>query len=286
MQEREKQCIIITGCDSGIGKALCEVLEKEGFPVIISFLENNPFEHHEHIFSRKMDLTKPGEIDDFVSFIKKTCQDNNFICRCLINNSGIAKGGPFENLPLSIYREVFEVNFFGLISLTAKLIGLLEKSRGKIIINGSIAGRVAPPFMSSYCASKFALEGLADSMRRELLPLGIQTILLEPGGIATPIWTKAKQQDISFVEEKYLKSLKLFETDFIDQAANAMDPMKAARKIYKIIIKKKNKDRYIIADNRFFTWLPVIFPAWLLDNIFKKMFSLDYGPSTVPGNRK
>ena len=247
-----------------------------GYYVAISYLEKNPFIKKPNVFAHKMDLHKEKEIKSFVSFIKKLCKQG-YLLECLINNAGIAKGGPIENLPMKIFREVFEVNFFGLVSLTQNLIPDLIKTRGKIIIVGSMAGRIALPFLSPYVSTKFALEGFSDSLRRELTPFGIQTVLLEPGGIATPIWKKAKKQDASFVDKKYLKSLKEYEKKFIEPNNFSMNPDKAAAQILKIIVKKNPKPRYIIADNRFITYLPILIPTRLFDKLVNKLYSMDYG---------
>ena len=229
-----KSFIIITCCYSGIGKSLAKKLSLDNYKVIITYLEKNPFPKNKNIIAYKVDLRNEKEITAFVKQAKAFCKQGlNF--KCLINNAGVALGGPVENLPLKIYREVFEVNFFGLLSLTQKLIPCIIKSKGRIIINGSMAGRVALPFLSPYNSTKFAIEGLTDSLRRELNPFGVKTILLETGGVNTPIWTKAKKQDISFVDKKYLKSLKEFEKNFIDAAQKSMDPDKAALQIIKII---------------------------------------------------
>ena len=186
-------------------------------------------------------------------------------------------GGPVEDLPVKIFRQVFEVNFFGLISLTQKAIPQLIKDRGRIIIIGSMAGKIAMPFLSPYSASKFALEGFSDSLRRELLPFGVKAVLLEPGGIATPIWSKAKTQDISFIGEKYLHSMKKFEEKFIDPNLKAMSPNKAALKIFRIIGKKHLKSRYLIAENKVSAYLPLLIPVKLFDSLVLKLFDMNYG---------
>ncbi len=274
--ENNKSFIIITGCDSGIGKSLAKKLSLNNHKIIITYIYKNPFSKNKNITAYKMDLRNEKEIIKFVKEVKIFCKQGLKL-NCLINNAGIAIGGPIENLPLNIYREVFEVNFFGLLSLTQKLIPSIIESKGRIIIIGSMAGRIALPFLSPYNSTKFALEGFCDSLRRELNPFGVKTILLEPGGVNTPIWTKAKKQDISFVDKKYLKSLKEFEKKFIDAAQKSMDSDKAAIQIMKVINKKKPNPRYIIAENRFTTFLPTLIPVRVFDKLVKKMFKMDYG---------
>ena len=140
-----------------------------------------------------------------------------------------------------------------------------------------MAGRIALPFLSPYVSTKFALEGFSDSLRRELLPFGIKTVLIEPGGIATPIWNKSKKQDTSFVDNKYKKSLNVFKEIFIESGNSGMDVDKATEYILKIINKKNPKDRYIVAENRFTTFLPLLIPRKIIDKLLLKNFKMDYG---------
>ena len=267
---------VITGCDSGLGKSLGEVMLNEGFAIVVSHLDQNPFPESSKTFPCHLDLRNEDEIESFARFVRKYLQ-KGYQLEYLINNSGIALGGPIENLPLKVIREVFEVNFFGLISLTQKLIPDIIEAKGRIIIIGSMAGRIALPFLSPYVSTKFALEGFSDSLRRELNPFGVKTILFEPAGIATPIWNKAKKQDISFADNKYKESLKIFENKFIDQGNYGMSPRIAAGQIFKIIQKENPKARYVISKSKLSSCLQLFLPDKLLDSIVAKLFSMDYG---------
>jgi NAD(P)-dependent dehydrogenase (short-subunit alcohol dehydrogenase family) len=267
---------VITGCDSGIGKSLVPLFINAGFMVIISFLERNPFEGTRNIIAGKLDLRDERQIITFAALIDRYCREGSSL-DYFINNAGVALGGPFENIPLDVYRAVFEINFFGQVSLTRKIIPYLIKSRGRLVVNGSMAGRIALPFLSPYTASKFALEGWCDSIRRELNPFGVRTILLEPGGIATPIWNKALEQDSSFADEKYRASLQKFREKFIMTGNDGMNTDNAAEQIYSFITRKKPGARYIIARNRFVSFMETLIPDSLLDALVKKMFSMYYG---------
>ena len=133
------------------------------------------------------------------------------------------------------------------------------------------------PFLSPYVASKFALRGFTHSLRRELLPYGIKTVLIEPAAIATPIWNKAKGQDMSFIDEKYNKSSGEFMEKFVDDGNYGMDVDEAAKKIVRILDKKNPKANYIIAENRFKAYLPTILPHSYIDRKVVEGFSMDYG---------
>jgi NAD(P)-dependent dehydrogenase (short-subunit alcohol dehydrogenase family) len=108
----------------------------------------------------------------------------------LVNNAGIAIPGPLEALPLDELRRQLEVNVVGQVAVTQALLPALRRARGRVVFVGSIAGRSALPFLAPYAASKHAIEAIGDSLRLELAPWGIHVAIVEPGSIATPIWTK------------------------------------------------------------------------------------------------
>jgi NAD(P)-dependent dehydrogenase (short-subunit alcohol dehydrogenase family) len=109
----------------------------------------------------------------------------------LVNNAGIAIAIPLEFIPLEELRRQFEVNVVGQVAVTQAFLPHLRRSRGRIVFIGSIAGQSALPFLGSYAASKHALEAVADTLRVELRPFGVDVALVQPGTIKTPIWTKS-----------------------------------------------------------------------------------------------
>jgi NAD(P)-dependent dehydrogenase (short-subunit alcohol dehydrogenase family) len=126
----------------------------------------------------------------------------------LVNNAGISVPGPLLYLPLEDLRRQLEVNLVAQISVTqvfAPLLGADPKRAGKpgrIVNIGSIWGEIGVPFVGAYVASKFALEGISESLRRELLVHGIDVIVIRPGAVVTAIWDKAEAEDMSL----YLKT--------------------------------------------------------------------------------
>jgi NAD(P)-dependent dehydrogenase (short-subunit alcohol dehydrogenase family) len=108
----------------------------------------------------------------------------------LVNNAGIAVASPLEAIPLDELRRQLDVNVVGQVAVTQALLPALRHARGRVVFVGSIAGRSALPFLGAYAASKHALEAIADALRIELAPWAIHVSIVEPGSIATPIWTK------------------------------------------------------------------------------------------------
>ena len=276
LTQKVKGLVIITGCDSGIGKSLAQRLAEQGYKVVISYLYENHFENNPQIFAQKMDLENKADVKAFCESVKLLCQ-GYLPLSAVVANAGVALGGPVENLPLDLYRKSFEINFFGAVSIIQALIPELIKGKGKICIIGSMAGRIAMPFLSPYAATKFALEGFCDSLRREMNPFGVKTIMIEPAAVATPIWNKTKEQEISFVDEKYMDSLQIFQKNFIEGGNEGMTVEKAAALIADILAQKKPKARYIIAKNMMTLKLLLRLPSIVLDKAVKKMFQMNYG---------
>jgi NAD(P)-dependent dehydrogenase (short-subunit alcohol dehydrogenase family) len=108
----------------------------------------------------------------------------------LVNNAGIAVGGPLEFVSLDDVRRQFDVNVLGLLAVTQAMLPSLRAARGRIVNIGSIAGRSVAPMVGPYCASKHAVEALTDGLRLELFDAGIEVSVVAPGAVKTPIWAK------------------------------------------------------------------------------------------------
>ena len=144
-------------------------------------------------------MTDLESIENSVKIVKSNLKSNEGLSG-LVNNAGIALGGPITLIETDVFRKQFDVNFFGLIDVTKAFLPLLGASKsspykGKIINISSISGLRANPFVGPYSASKFALEAFSDSLRRELLIYDIDVILIEPGPIKTAIWDKTPDPD-------------------------------------------------------------------------------------------
>src|SRR6185295_4750516 len=118
-----------------------------------------------------------------------------------VNNAGIAVAAPLEFLPIDQLRHQLEINVIGQVAVTQAFLPALRRARGRIVNVSSIGGRVALPLVGAYNASKFALEGVSDALRRELRPLGVDVIVIEPGGVKTPIWTKSTKTADDMLED-------------------------------------------------------------------------------------
>jgi NAD(P)-dependent dehydrogenase (short-subunit alcohol dehydrogenase family) len=178
--------IFITGASTGIGRAAAERLARAGYDVIPGLRRPDPLPDPVRP-PVQIDLADAETIDTACAEVIERANGNLV---GLVNNAGFTQSGPFEVLSVEDWRRQFEVNFFGHLAVTRALLPALLHTKGRIITTGSIGGRHAAPFIGPYSASKFAVRGWMDAMRRELAPQGVHAVLLEPGAIDTPIWDK------------------------------------------------------------------------------------------------
>ena len=277
--------IVITGVSTGIGYYSTEYLTKNGYFVFGSVRKEEDANNlkkefgdnfHPLIFDVRDEDAINKSAQEVESIVGKKGID------CLINNSGIALGGPFLYLPTEVFREQFDTNFFGVISVTrifSKLLGAYKDSRhkGKIIMISSVSGKRSYPFVGPYTASKHALEGLSDSLRRELMIYGIDLILVEPGPVKTAIWDKAPDPDQNaFIGTDYERSLRIFYKEVIEKGKHGLDSNVVARLIEKIIRVNKPKTRYVVSSNKLRDYyLPGLFTDRFFDRIIAKILKLN-----------
>ena len=163
----------------------------------------------------------------------------------LVNNAGIGVASPLEDLPLDELRRQLEVNVIGQLAVTQAVLPALRVARGRVVIMGSIGGRSALPFMGGYAMTKFALEAMADSLRLELATDGIEVSLIEPGTIATAIWTKP-QPLADRVSERYQGRLDRFRQIAAARSAKARPADLVAQAVEHSLTAERPKTRYLV----------------------------------------
>ena len=182
--------VVVTGASTGIGRATALELHTLGFDVLAGVRSDEDAERlRAHGLSPLgLDVTDAASIAAAAAEVESVVGADGLAG--LVNNAGIAAAAPIEFLPIAELRRVLEVNLIGQVAVTQAFLPLLRIAEGRIVNMGSIGGRVALPLMGPYAASKFALEGVSDSLRRELYGQGVDVVVIEPGGIKTPIWEK------------------------------------------------------------------------------------------------
>lgn len=184
---------VVTGSSTGIGEACALRLAGAGHRVIAGVRREADGERLAaragSIVPALVDVTDGMQID---ALVRRLDELDASRLDGLVNNAGIARGGPLEFLPIDEWRTQFEVNVLGQVAVTKALIPLLRRGRGRVVFIGSISGRVSTPFLGPYGASKHAIEAVAESLREELRPWDIAVSVVEPGAVRTPIWAKGR----------------------------------------------------------------------------------------------
>jgi len=184
------RAVVVTGASSGIGAATVAALAQRGFIVYAGVRNGADAQRarasHPNVRPLLLDVTEQRAIATAAEIVRT----GDVPLTGLVNNAGVAFGGPLETLPVDELRTQFDVNVIGSVSVTQAFLPLLRAQPSRIVFIGSIAGRIAMPYLAPYCASKAALRALADALRMELAPSNIDVSLIEPGSVATPIWSK------------------------------------------------------------------------------------------------
>jgi NAD(P)-dependent dehydrogenase (short-subunit alcohol dehydrogenase family) len=180
--------VVITGASTGIGWAAANALREKGLEVFAGVRKPEDADRVREAGLRPLtiDVTDSGSIAAAAEEVAAAGP-----LRALVNNAGVAVSGPVEYVPIGEWRKQIDINLIGQVAVTQAFLPQLRDGDGGRIVNvSSIGGRIALPLAAPYAASKFALEAVSDALRRELRGQGVDVVLIEPGGVKTPIWEK------------------------------------------------------------------------------------------------
>ena len=192
-----KKTVLVTGCSSGIGYATCLVFARNNFATYGTVRDLLKAEKIKEITNREKLPLKIIRLDvnddeSVRTAIQRIISDSGRI-NILINNAGYGMFGPIEEISVEDIKEQFETNFFGTIRLIKAIVPIMRKQRNGTIVNiSSMVGRFGVPLNAAYVSSKFALEGLSESISFELEKFGIKVILVEPGVVQTDFFQNLK----------------------------------------------------------------------------------------------
>ena len=277
--------IVITGVSTGIGYVITKALLKRGYRVFGSVRKTEDAQRlaqelGEHFQPLLFDVTDEKAIQLAADQVAQRIGSEGVFA--LVNNAGIAVGGPILHLPIDDWRRQFEINVFGLIAVTkafAPLVGARKDCPhppGKIFNVGSIAGTFAHPFMGPYSASKHALEGLSKSLRGEMLLYGIDVVVLAPGVVKTPIWDKAKKEDPNqYDHTDYGPALQKLQKMMLEHSEDGFEQEKFGKIVADIIETKEPKFHYVLVANKLKNWTAMrLLPARTLLKIVAQRMGL------------
>ncbi|MCE5302087.1 MAG: SDR family oxidoreductase [Planctomycetaceae bacterium] len=248
--------VVITGASSGIGAACAAELHRLGWRVFAGVRSDAAAEKiaaqgSDRLTPLRIDVTKPETIADAERIVAEAVGPRGL--DGLVNNAGIAVPGPVELIPLDAWRQQLEVNVLGVVATTQAFLPLLRPSRGRIVNISSVSGGQSSPFLGAYCASKHAVEAVADALRIELRPWGIRVSNVEPGPIDTSIWRKSGDMAESLVEHIPPERLQLYGRELtmlreaVTQLAGSASPVeRVVRAVVHALSARRPKTRYFL----------------------------------------
>jgi NAD(P)-dependent dehydrogenase (short-subunit alcohol dehydrogenase family) len=254
-----KKYVLVTGASTGIGEACTRYLAENGLIVFAGVRSefaghNLQQENPEFIRPLMLDVTQADMIEQARQVIEQEVGEAGLYA--LINNAGVAIGGPLEFVTIDEFRKQLEVNVIGQVAVAQAFIPLLRQGKGRIVNIGSISGRSVTPFLGPYSASKHAMEALSDALRMELLPWGISVSLIEPGSIRTPIWKKSlsyaevmRQSLPSHAEALYGQALSVMMERTSQSEAKSSPVESVVKAVSHALLSENPQTRYLVGND-------------------------------------
>ena len=278
------QSVVVTGVSTGIGWATAKLLLDRGFRVFGSVRKQADADRLKGEFGANFtplifDVTDEAAVLAAAREVRNALDGETL--SGLVNNAGIAVAGPVLELAADEFRRQLDVNVIGPIIATqafGPLLGSdpsLKGPKGRIVMISSVAGKNGNPLTSAYSASKHAIEGLSESLRRELMLFGIDVIIVAPGAVKTPIWSKAEEVDISaYQNSPYFPALKGMRKYMLKLGETGLPAEKIAERIAEVLTSAHPKVRYQITPEPMRYLMMSILPKRMLDRIMAKRLRL------------
>ncbi|MDR3465267.1 MAG: SDR family NAD(P)-dependent oxidoreductase [Xanthobacteraceae bacterium] len=276
--------VVITGTSTGIGWASAKVLLAHGFRVFGSVRRQSDAERLSKEFGANFvpltfDVTDEPAVHAAAATVRAALAGETLAG--LVNNAGIAVSGPLLELPLADFRRQIDINVIGPVIATQAFGPLLGADRslngapGRIVMISSVAGQNGNPLISPYSTSKHAIEGLSESLRREFMLFGIDVIVIGPGAVKTPIWSKAEEIDISrYGASPFLPALQRLRAAMLDLAATALPVERIGDLVHLALTTPHPRVRYAASPEPGRMLMMKILPKRLLDRIIAKRLGL------------
>ncbi len=276
--------VVVTGASTGIGWGCVKILIASGFRVFGSVRQQIDADRLSREFGSNFrplifDVTDAVAVAAGAKEVGTVLGDETLFG--LVNNAGIAVPGPLLYQKIDDFKHQITVNLTGHLIVTqafAPSLGVDRSRRsppGRIIMISSVAGKSASPFLGAYSASKFALEGLSESLRRELMLFGIDVIIVAPGAVATPIWDKADTIDFTeFANTPYASALARVKDYMIANGKKGFPPEKLGAVVKTALTVSKPKTRYTVTPDPIRNLMISTLPKRIIDNIIARRMGL------------
>ena len=276
--------VVVTGSSTGIGWGIAKVLIGKGFRVFGSVRKAEDGERLRKEFGPNF-VPLYFDVTDAAAVAKGADQVaaalGGEMLSGLVNNAGIAVAGPLLYVKIDEFRHQIEVNLTGQLIVTQAFAPLLgaDRSRkgepGRIVMISSVGGKNASPFVGPYSASKFGLEGLSESLRRELMLFGIDVIIVAPGSVATPIWDKAEKINFAqYDNTPYMKPLATVRDFMLGLGRKGFPPERLGEAVAVALTTAKPKTRYQVSPQPVLDFLQVALPKRLVDRLVARQVGL------------
>jgi NAD(P)-dependent dehydrogenase (short-subunit alcohol dehydrogenase family) len=263
----------VTGASTGIGAASARELARRGFHVLAGVRRDRDADvlRGPGVEPVILDITRTDHIAELVGHVGSQSGP----LRALVNNAGIAVNAPVEAMPLEEWRRLFEVNLFGHVAVTQALLPALLRDSGRVINISSVGGKVAMATYGAYAGTKFALEAVSDSLRRELTPLGVQVVVVEPGGVRTEMGERVTATTNRLAagmspeqRDRYGPLVQAITAQSIAGTSGGRPAEDVAQVIVKAVTAGKPRTRYTVGhDAALITRLARVLPDRVLDRI-------------------
>ena len=267
--------VLVTGAGRGIGLATAVRLARSGWQVYggvrTDLAAKELAAESDRITPVELDVTVP----EHVAALERDLPDR---LDALVNNAGIAVAGPVETLSREAMHRQFDVNLIGPLAVTRAILPRLRRARGRVVFISSVNGRVSFPFTGMYNASKYAIEAVADCLRVELSPFGVQVGLVEPGVTDTDPWAEMDQVIDQLEADLEPEQRALYAAHFAGERQlvakirkNAKPPDRVAAAVERQLDRRRMRPRVVVgADARTILAMKALLPARGLDAVWRK----------------
>ena len=288
MVTNSARSVIITGASTGIGEACALRLDRAGWRVFAGVRKDADGERLRQKSSGRLtpvmlDVTDAQQIAAAKETVAAAVGETGL--GGLVNNAGISVVGPLEFLTPEDLRFQLEVNVIAPMSMVQAFLGLIRAGQGRVVNIGSIAGKMATPFLGPYTASKHAMEALTDSLRQELRPWDIHVAIVEPGSIATPIWEKAQAGADDLEKNLPEEAMALYGKAFTAMReaarkfeADGIPPDRVAKFVEHALTAKTPKTRYVVGFDAQVQRVITRFPDRIRDRLVAQQLKLPRRP--------
>jgi NAD(P)-dependent dehydrogenase (short-subunit alcohol dehydrogenase family) len=280
--------IVITGASTGIGHATAKFLLDRGFRVFGSVRKQSDAERLQAEFGDNF-IPLLFDVTDAVAVFAAANQVraalNGETLAGLVNNAGVAVSGALLDVSVVEFRQQLDVNVVGpviAIKAFAPLLGadpVMKGPPGRIVMMSSLSGQFGNPMLSPYTASKFALEGLAECLRREFMLFGIDVLVIAPGPVRTPIWDKAEAIDMArFSASPFLPPLQKLRTMMLKLGRAGLAPEKIAELVHQALTALRPKARVVTSPEPVQTFIAGLLPRRWADRVIAGQLGLGPRP--------